>query len=388
MHFVIDATTWTNTRGYGRFTRSLLTALVQLDQPHRYTLVTDSAGAIPRLSPRAKVLEVASAQPAALAASAQGRRGGGDMLRMIRALSSCDCDCLLFPTVYSYVPVWTQAPVAVVFHDVIAERFPALTVPSTATRWMWNAKVRFARAQATAVVTVSDYSRHELAREFSLPEESICVVSEAPDPSFHVVDPFAAARAVESLGLPPGRKVVYAGGFGPHKNVPMLVESFASVCSLHEDATLVLVGENRKEVFHSEIGRIEKLVLDRGLGDRVRFTGYLPDTVLAALLNQAWVLVLPSLMEGFGLPAVEAAACGCPVIATRESPLPSLLSGGGLFIDPGKPDELEAALHAVLASESSRTELAQRALRAASELTWTHSATQMLSILESAGRGR
>lgn len=388
MHFAIDATTWTNTRGYGRFTRSLVTELVQLEQPHHYTLFSDTPDAVTDLSGRARVRLVASDRPASMAASAEGRRGINDMLRMSRALSRTSCDCLLFPTAYSYVPVLTRAPVAVVFHDVIAERFPKLTVPSASARWMWNTKVRLARAQAGTVITVSDYSRRELAREFRLTESSIPVVSEAPDPVFHVMSGPECAAALQPLRLPPGPLVVYAGGFGPHKNVPMLVEAFASVGRRHPGATLVLVGENQKEVFHSEIGRIDQLVESRGIRDRVRFTGFLPDVALAALLNRAWVLVLPSLMEGFGLPAIEAAACGCGVVATRESPLPGLLEGGGVFIDPSQPAELEAALEAVLASERFRTELAQRALCAASKLTWRNSAIQMLSILEAAAKGR
>lgn len=175
MHFAIDATTWTNTRGYGRFTRSLVKALVNLEQPHHYTLFTDTPGAVAELPDRARVEMVASDRPAAVAASAEGRRSVHDMLRMSRALSRTSCDCLLFPTAYSYVPLISRAPVAVVFHDVIAERYPELTVPSAAARWMWNTKVRLARAQAGTVITVSDYSRHELAREFRLNESSIQV---------------------------------------------------------------------------------------------------------------------------------------------------------------------------------------------------------------------
>ncbi|MBN8730091.1 MAG: glycosyltransferase family 4 protein [Acidobacteria bacterium] len=388
MHFAIDATTWTNARGYGRFTRSLVAALVNLEQPHRYTLFTDTPGAVPELPSRVDVQLVASDRPAALAASAEGRRGILDMLRMSRALSGASCDCLLFPTAYSYVPILSRAPVAVVFHDVIAERFPELTVPSAGARWMWNTKVRLARMQAGAVITVSDYSRRELARQFRLDERSIQVVSEAADPVFRAMPSPEVEAALQPLALPPGPLVVYAGGFGPHKNVPMLVEAFASVGRRYPAATLVLVGENKREVFHSEIGRIDRLVESRGILDRVRFTGFLPDAVLAALLNRAWVLVLPSLMEGFGLPAIEAAACGCAVIATRESPLPALLAGGGIFIDPNQPAELEAALEAVLASDGFRSELAQHALCAASELTWRNSAIQMLSILEAAAGGR
>lgn len=385
MHFAVDATTWTNPRGYGRFTRSLLTALIERNQPHQYTLFTDTPGALPPLPARAIVHTVAASRPTSEAASAGGRRTLADTARMSRALSAPGFDAILFPTVYSYVPVLSSTPRVVVFHDVIAERFPALTVPSPAARFLWNAKVRLARAQATTLVTVSEYSRRELAREFQLNPSAIEVVGEAPAAAFrHIAHPTLSPR-LASLNLPNGSWIVYAGGFGPHKNVPMLVDAFAALAAHYLDAALILVGENRNGTFHSEIAAIERRVQTHTLGERVFFTGFLPDSDLALLLNLARVLVLPSLMEGFGLPAVEAAACRCPVIATRESPLPELLEGGGIFIDPRSQSSLEAALDAVLASESSRENFAQHALDAAGKLTWEQSAMRMLEILEAAG---
>jgi len=377
MHFAIDATTWNNPRGYGRFTRSLLSALLEREQIHRYTLFTDSPEALPPLPSRAT----------AATATRSGRTLAG-VASMSRALSAHGFDAILFPTVYSYVPVLSSTPKVVVFHDVIAERFPSMTVPSTSARVLWNAKVRLARAQASTLVTVSEYSRRELAREFHLDAATIEIVGEAPAPVFHRIGNPVPSPRLAALNLPAGPWIVYAGGFGPHKNVPMLVDAFAVLAARYPSATLVLVGENRNEIFHSDIAAVERRVQAHSLGARAIFTGFLPDPDLALLFNLAYVLVLPSFMEGFGLPAVEAAACGCPVIATRESPLPELLSGGGIFVDPHSPAALEAALDAVLASESSRANYVRQALAAAGRLTWEQSAMRMLEILEAAGRSR
>ena len=111
------------------------------------------------------------------------------------------------------------------------------------------------------------------------------------------------------------------------------------------------------------------------------FTGYLPDDELVVLLNLATVSVLPSLIEGFGLPAVEAAACGCPVIATTESPLPALLGEGGLYFNPQQSRELEAALIAVLESETLRRKMSKAGREAASKLTWKAAAQQMVDLI-------
>ncbi|MGC4055085.1 MAG: glycosyltransferase [Paludibaculum sp.] len=107
----------------------------------------------------------------------------------------------------------------------------------------------------------------------------------------------------------------------------------------------------------------------------------MPDSELAVLLNLAEVLVLPSFMEGFGLPAVEAAACGCPVIATKASPLPELLAGAGLFIEPIEA-ELTRSLAAVLESAELRWRLGAAGIAAAGRLTWSAAARQMLGIFE------
>src|SRR5437763_11570439 len=116
------------------------------------------------------------------------------------------------------------------------------------------------------------------------------------------------------------------------------------------------------------------------LRDRVVFPGYLADVDVVVLLNRATVLLLPSRMEGFGLPAVEAAACGCPVIATKASPLARLLDGGGIFIEPCEA-ELSAALEKVLSSEEMRGRMSEAGLAAARKLTWDAAADQMLNVI-------
>jgi glycosyltransferase involved in cell wall biosynthesis len=143
-----------------------------------------------------------------------------------------------------------------------------------------------------------------------------------------------------------------------------------------------MVGEHEKEVFHSEFTRIRGRAQDLNIADRVVFTGYLADEDLVVLLNLATVLVLPSLMEGFGLPAVEAAACGCPVIATKESPLPALLGKGGLYVDPRRPEELESALDCVLRSPDLRAQMREAGLAAAGRLTWEAAAQQMMAVMQ------
>ncbi|MGH8064824.1 MAG: glycosyltransferase family 4 protein [Candidatus Entotheonellia bacterium] len=344
----------------------------------------DSAENIARVPPGAEVRLVRSATPTALAASANGHRSLRDAWKMSRAMSDPLFDLLVFPTVYSYVPVFSRAKKLVIIHDIIAEMYPRLTLPSAGARLLWKVKVALGCWQADAVATVSEYSRQGIVKRLKLAPERVFIVGEASDPVFQVLaDPQPTSR-LSALGITANsRMVLYVGGFGPHKNLQALVLAFAKIAAQREfaDVLLVMVGENQQEVFHSYFAHIKDQVARLGMTKRVVFTGYLPDEDLVVLLNLGTVLVLPSLMEGFGLPAIEAAACGCPVIATTASPLPVLLGDASLYIDPVNHPELVFALTRVLAAESLRQQMRKAGLAAARQLTWDAAARQMVNLI-------
>ena len=384
MRIAVDATCWHNRRGYGRHARALLRALVRLDSGNRYTLFLDSTEEAEPTPDDCEIRLLRASVPTVQAASAAGRRSVPDMWRMSRALSDSDFDVLLFPTIYSYVPVLSRARKLVMMHDVIAETFPQLTVPRRAARIFWNTKVALGRMQANALITVSDYSKKEILKRFGGDPRSVHVVGEAADPTFRRLDHPCPTAPLRKLGLDGTRPMaLYVGGFSPHKNLEALVRAFARIVKQPEfsDVLLVMVGDTSGDAFHTYYGTIAAAVENLKLQDKVVFTGFLADEDLVVLLNMARVLVLPSLMEGFGLPAVEAAACGCPVIATNASPLEGLLGKGGLYIEPTE-DEIVRALNEVLSSGDLRARMTENALRAAQRLTWEHAARQMMNVIE------
>ncbi len=385
MHIGVDATCWQNTRGYGRHARALLGALVKLDKENHYTFFMDSSENSEDLPPAVEQTMIHANAPTVVAASANGHRSPRDMWRMARAMSGAALDLLFFPTIYSYVPVVSRAKKIVMIHDVIAETYPDLTMPGRRGRLFWKTKVALGRWQADAVATVSDYSRRGLVEHFGMEADRVHVVGEASDSVFRVLDSPRLTPRLRSLGLTDEhRLIVYVGGFSPHKNLTTLVAVFAKLsrqASL-SDLRLVLVGEDKQEVFHSYADNIRQQLAEIGIQNKAIFTGYLPDDELVVLLNRASVSVLPSLIEGFGLPAVEAAACGCPVIATKESPLPALLGATSLYFDPMRPQELEDTLTRVLGSETLRSKMSEGGRKAASHLTWEAAARQMASLIE------
>ena len=327
--------------------------------------------------------------PTTLGASAQGHRGLLDLARMSRALADRDIDVLFFPTIYSYVPVLSRARKLVMIHDFTSETHPQITIGSAKARFFWRTKIVLARWQADALLTVSEYSRDGIARYFNTPAQDIHVIGEANAAVFRPIDdPRPTSRLIEA-GVEPGRRtIVFVGGFSPHKNIAGLIGAFSRIAGdrRFSDVDLYLVGDYEHDNFVSAYPQIRTQIERLGLGARVRFTGFLPDDDLVVLLNLATMLVLPSLSEGFGLPAIEAAACGCPVIATKNSPLPGILGEGGLFIDPYDQHGLESAIRQLLDSQTLRHRLAAAGLRVARDLNWHNPARELLELMTALAR--
>jgi glycosyltransferase involved in cell wall biosynthesis len=378
----VDATCWHMQRGFGRHARGLLGALLAADGVNRYTFFSDSSEDAPPLPAGSKWRRVRTASSTMGASAAGQGRSVRDLAAMSRALSDPELDLLLFPTAYSFVPVFSRARKVVLFHDVTAELYPDLALGAGGARLLWRLKVALARWQAHAVATVSEHSRAGLARQFGISADSIEVLGECPEPVFRpLLSPHLTPRLL-SAGLVEGRRfIVYVGGFAPLKNLPRLLSVFAEMASRYGDVDLVMVGEDKQEAFHWDAQDLRRQAREAGLEDRVKFTGYLPDDDLVELLNLAVMLVLPSYNEGFGLTAVEAAACACPVVATTASPLPQILGEGGIFVDPHESPQIRGAMERLLDDSELRDRMSAAALAAASGLSWSGPARQLLALM-------
>jgi glycosyltransferase involved in cell wall biosynthesis len=386
----VDATCWTQRRGYGRQLRGLITAAAALSPQHRFVLFTDFAGETTFPFPEScEVVAVATGRRTLQAAGADGSRSLADMWSLGRAISRARLDVLLFPTIYSWVPTWTAAPKLLMIHDVIAERLPRHIFPTLGGRVRWRLKSMLGLAQADVVVTVSEYSRRALAGQFGLPSGSIAVVGEAPDPIFQPQQGAELPQRLRELGLRrESRLITYVGGFGPHKNLARLLDAFAKIAAepRFADVTLVLTGDYAGDAFYSEYAALRRRVEGLNLQAHAVFTGFLPDEDLVALLNCSCFLVLPSLMEGYGLPAVEAAACGLPVLVTRNSPIPELLGQGALAVDPDRTEEIYRSMVLLLEDTELRGRMGAAARAASERLTWEHAAGELVRVVEGAAR--
>jgi glycosyltransferase involved in cell wall biosynthesis len=200
----------------------------------------------------------------------------------------------------------------------------------------------------------------------------------------HIDDRSSVQEAFTRLGLSPDAPVIaYLGGLSPHKNLVGLVTAFSRIVrdGRHDHVRLVLVGDFERDVFYSSYPSLHDLV-SRECPAHVIFAGRLEDEIVARLLNGVRALVLPSMDEGFGLPGVEAAACGAAVVATRESALPEILGDAALYVDPSSADEIHQALLRVLDDQALRLDLGRRAALRVAALSWHATAAALERIFD------
>jgi glycosyltransferase involved in cell wall biosynthesis len=385
MRVGIDATSWVNRRGYGRFARNAVGGLIEVDRDSEYLLFIDEASAQrAQLPARAEVVRVQVSRPPGEAAAAESYRPLRDLARLARAVAGSRLDAFLFPSIYTWFPA-LRAPTVVGVHDLIADDFPELTLPSRRARAFWRLKQKGAVRMAARVFTVSEASRAALAGRLGVPREQIAVVPEAPDPVFSPRQPTRAAPELEALGLEPGEPyLLYAGGISPHKDVETLLAAFAG---LRRAPRLVVAGALDDDPYLSAAASVRRTIAALGIEGSVLLTGFVSDEALACLYSGASAVVLPSLAEGFGLPAVEAAACGAPVVLSDIPAHREAMGKAALYFEPRDPVALRSQLEWVLGDDEARRLLGDRARREVADLSWTAAAERLRELLVAAARG-
>jgi glycosyltransferase involved in cell wall biosynthesis len=375
-HVCVDATSWSNDRGFGRFTRSLLSALAARDTGFRYTLLFDRQPD-DRLPAGVAVSSAVTRHTLGDSAVGKSSRSLQYLWMMGRLARRQTFDVFFFPTLYSYFPLLANVPCVVCYHDATAERLPHLLFPTRFNHLLWRAKTALARFQTTRAMTVSQSSATDLEKILRFPRERIDVVTEGAASTFRVIgDPAIPAAARARLGIPSdARLLVHVGGMNAHKNILGLLRAMPAIVAAHPNAHLAIVGDTSGRGFWDNVAELKQFVADQpSLAVHVHFTGHIDDASLCEFLNGAYALAFPSLWEGFGLPAVEAMACGVPVLASSRGSLPEVVGAAGLYFDPEDPAAIAACALKLLADPGERDRLAAVALRRSSDFSWERAA--------------
>jgi len=280
------------------------------------------------------------------------------------------------------VPLASSVPTVVTIHDVSLRLYPRYHPPR---RVLLNGPlVGLAARRANAIITVSESARDDIVRSYKVDPARVRVVYEAAAPSFTPVrDVETLARVRRRYGLAE-RVILYVGTIEPRKNLPTLIDAFSKQLEAgHLSHQLVCVGP------YGWMSRGLGERIDTGGVDRaVRFTGYVPFEDLPALYSLAEMFVYPSMYEGFGLPVVEAMACGVPVITGPASALTEVGSNAVHHVDRLDADRLGEALVDLARDGEKRARMAEAGLSRAREFSWDRAARESLEIYESVSRAR
>jgi glycosyltransferase involved in cell wall biosynthesis len=379
VHIAVEGSTWINPRGYGRFTRECIRALLRQPSEHTFTLVLDSGAASASDLPNTPRIVVPTRSAVADAATANGRRSLADIWRMSAALSSRRFDAVLFPTSYSFVPVGPGPFVMIVVHDALPETMPKLVLGSWSARIMWGLKTRLACWRADEIATVSEASARAIRRHLPIGSRSVRVLTEGTAPIFSPERTDRDAGLVRACVPRQGPFLLYVGGLSPHKRVPDLIRAFGAVATRgdHHDLSLVIVGPGDADGFEADRSGIAAALSDIGhVRDRVLPVGFVPDTTLAALYRSAVCTVLPSAAEGFGLPALEAMVSGCPLVVARNAALEEVCADAAEYV--AHPAELGQAIERVLDDPVRRVRLRERGMARSRHFGWDECARRVL----------
>ena len=268
-------------------------------------------------------------------------------------------------------PPFMSTPYVVTIHDIIHETNPEFFPGKLRTAM--SLTYPFCARRAAKVLTVSEYSKKEIARIYKIPAHKITVTYDAVTDDFHPIDDISEIERVKNKYQIGSEYILSLGRLEPRKNISSLIRAFHLIRNKIPHK-LVIAG--MKDFMYHDLF---DLVQESGLQDDVIFTGKIDQADLPALYSGASVFVYPSFGEGFGIPPLEAMACGAPVIASNTTALPEVVGDAGIQIDPRDVEEISTAMLNVLENDSLREQLKGKGLEQRKKFSWYKTAEQVLA---------
>ncbi len=359
----------TRETGNETYTLNLIRGLQRVDTVNHYRLLTDDAARLRRYVDEGERCRVVETRPAAnplripFAIPAAAWRERVDVLHVT----------------YNAPPL-SPCPVVVTVHDISFALFPDHFSPRD--RLVLSSLVPLSMRRAAHVLTLTQTGRRDLLSRYRLPPERVTAIPLAAGPLFRRLDHTAELDAALTRYGIDGPFALAVGNLQPRKNLPRLVEAFAQVRAAGETGVrLVIVGQARWQA-----SGVHEAVRRYGLEDAVVFTGYLPDDDLVRLYNAARVFIYPSLYEGFGLPPLEAMACGAPVVASNVGAVAEVCADAARLVPPTDVRAIAEAVLSVLRDEGVRGTLRERGFRRAAEFAWDETARRTLAVYRQVAR--
>jgi len=295
---------------------------------------------------------------------------------MVRACYRERIDLLHCP--YFAAPLCLPAPTVVTVHDVIPLVMPEYRVRAESR--MYTRLVATTVRRADAIITVSEYSKRDIVRTLGIPDDRIHVIGNAVDEHHR---PITDARLIDAVreryGIGP-KYLLYFGGFDVRKNVDRVLRAYAMLPEVTRREYQLVIAGRLHLLGHPLYPDPRPRVRELGLDDYVVVTGQIREQDKAPLYSGASLYVFPSLYEGFGIPVLEAMACGAAVITSNLTALPEVVGDAADLVDPYDVKAISDAVADLLENTEKRTALRDRALARAADFSWTRVAQQTLEV--------
>jgi alpha-1,3-rhamnosyl/mannosyltransferase len=283
-------------------------------------------------------------------------------------------EATLYHSPYYLMPYWPGVATVLTCYDLIPLRYPEYC--GAAQRLIFRLAHRLAINTARMVLAISEVTKADLVHFFQIDPTKIVVTPLAADPHFQPqpLERLAALRQKYDL---PETYMLYFGSNKPHKNLVRLVEASGKFAMRNAQSRIALVVAGH---WDNRYPQAKQIVEERGWQEQIRFIGQVTEADLPALYGGATLFVFPSLYEGFGLPVLEAMACGTPVVCANTSSLPEVAGDAALLFNPVDVDSLTQTLTAALNDANLRADLQRRSLARAAQFMWERSAAQTLGV--------
>lgn len=352
--------------GNETYIKNLIAALAEVDQDNEYVLFFTRpniarawAGRFPNmvtrlLRPQNPYVRIPLSLPVAL------YRTGVDLLHVQ----------------YTAPPICWK-PVVVTLHDLSFEHFPQFFSPRE--RFIFKRTIPRTARRAVKLLTVSEYSRQDIIDTYALPPDRVVVTPNGVGPDFTPLRDEGRLAGIRTRYGIERKYLLSVGNLQPRKNLVRLIKVYTRLRETVEDFyhQLVIVGK--------KAWRYKNIVHQAHRSPYARdviFTGYVPEADLPGLYSGASAFVCVSLFEGFGLPVLEAMACGVPIISSNSSSLPEVVGGAGLMVDPYDEDALAKAILRLVEDDALRARLAEESLRRAAKFSWRRTAELTLAVYQ------
>jgi glycosyltransferase involved in cell wall biosynthesis len=278
------------------------------------------------------------------------------------------------------LPLLKPKKTVVTIHDVIPLLFSHYFPPGIKGRLTFYLQ-KFSLRGVKRVICDSKNSRRDIVKHLGVPKEKIEVVYLAPGQEFEPINQSQAKRLTKKYHLP-SQFILYVGDVNYHKNLIGLLRAYQKMSEEGKKIALVLVGKAFENKRLKETKVLLQLIKELKLTSQVKILGFVPIEELVAVYNLATVYCQPSLYEGFGLPVLEAMACGIPVVASKEASLAEICGQAAVMIDPYNLDDLAGGLTVAIENKGLREKLIERGLKRAQKFTWEKTAQETIKVYQ------